>query len=360
MNKFKFLSSAVMAAFFAFGLASCEKENFSTKTEVDVNTPTINIPGVDLPGEYKPGDAVISIQPTVWAILDGELQNVTAASTLTFNDEAMKTYTKTSADGFAAMTIKITATYVATLGEEEKTLTAETTVEVPALNAGQVAIFTPTLVMSAKSPEQGGDEPGGDEPGGDEPGGDEPGGTTPGGSTYGPYLELINQNTNDPVNYHCDVTNKLNYWFPAMTVTTDMKFYQGGTYVENENIINQNYATQANQEINKFKTATEAPITFYEVTVYANSVTCIEFSVTTTKKNYAYKEGTSRAAGDNIATFTVCDNAIIIGNTTYGIALPDSGHGHGHGSVGHNHGHGNAHDHGHGNDNAGGGIVSAL
>ena len=336
MNKFKFLSSAVMAAFFAFGLASCEKENFSTKTEVDVNTPTINIPGVDLPGEYKPGDAVISIQPTVWAILDGELQNVTAASTLTFNDEAMKTYTKTSADGFAAMTVKVVATYVA------------------------VAIFTPTLVVSAKSPEQGGDEPGGDEPGGDEPGGDEPGGTTPGGSTYGPYLELINQNTNDPVNYHCDVTNKLNYWFPAMTVTTDMKFYQGGTYVENENIINQNYATQANQEINKFKTATEAPITFYEVTVYANSVTCIEFSVTTTKKNYAYKEGTSRAAGDNIATFTVCDNAIIIGNTTYGIALPDSGHGHGHGSVGHNHGHGNAHDHGHGNDNAGGGIVSAL
>ena len=214
MNKFKFLSSAVMAAFFAFGLASCEKENFSTKTEVDVNTPTINIPGVDLGGEYKPGDAVISIQPTVWAILDGELQNVTAASTLTFNDEAMKTYTKTSADGFAAMTVKVVATYVATLGEEEKTLTAETTVEVPALTAGQVAIFTPTLVVSAKSPEQGGDQPGGDEPGGDQPGGDEPSVVVPGvdGTDYIYYLGEKTEYTKNTTGY-VDIKNDSPYYF---------------------------------------------------------------------------------------------------------------------------------------------------
>ena len=349
MNKFKFLSSAVMAAFFAFGLASCEKEDFKTDVNPEINAPTINIPGVDLPDSYKPGDAVVSIQPTVWAVINGEVQNVTALTTIKFNDVEMDSYTKTSSTGFAAMTVKIAATYEATVGEEKKTLSAEATIEVPALTPGQVAIFTPTLVMSAKS-----------ETGGDTPGGDTPGGDTPGDTEYGPYFRF-NEVTEPVVKYHCDYANYLNYWFPAMTITSDKEFMFNGTYVTDINIINKNFETKANTEINKFNTAEKAPIVFENVTVYANSVTCIEFETQTTKKYYTYFEGTdSRAADDPIATFVVNETSYKITKYNTGLALPGSGHGHGHASVGHNHGHGNAHDHGHGGNNAGGGIVSAL
>ena len=349
MIKFKFLSSAVMAAFFAFGLASCEKEDFKTDVNPEINAPTINIPGVDLPDSYKPGDAVVSIQPTVWAVINGEVQNVTALTTIKFNDVEMDSYTKTSSTGFAAMTVKIAATYEATVGEEKKTLSAEATIEVPALTPGQVAIFTPTLVMSAKS-----------ETGGDTPGGDTPGGDTPGDTEYGPYFRF-NEVTEPVVKYHCDYANYLNYWFPAMTITSDKEFMLNGTYVTDINIINKNFETKANTEINKFNTAEKAPIVFENVTVYANSVTCIEFETQTTKKYYTYFEGTdSRAADDPIATFVVNETSYKITKYNTGLALPGSGHGHGHGSVGHNHGHGNAHDHGHGGNNAGGGIVSAL
>ena len=360
MNKFKFLSSAVMAAFFAFGLASCEKEDFKTDVNPEINAPTINIPGVDLPDSYKPGDAVVSIQPTVWAVINGEVKNVTALTTIKFNDVEMDSYTKTSSTGFAAMTVKIAATYEATVGEEKKTLSAEATIEVPALTPGQVAIFTPTLVMSAKS-ETGGDTPGGDTPGGDTPGGDTPGGDTPGDTEDESYVSLTNTVTEPVVKYHIDYANYLNYWFPAMTITSDKEFMLNGTYVTDINIINKNFATEANTEINKFNTAEKAPLVFENVTVYANSVTCIEFEAQTTKKYYTFIEGTvSRAAGDPIATFVVNETSYKITKYNTGLALPGSGHGHGHGSVGHNHGHGNAHDHGHGGSNAGGGIVSAL
>ena len=45
MNKFKFLSCAVMAAFFAMGITSCEKENFSPNVDIEVpEFPEIEIP----------------------------------------------------------------------------------------------------------------------------------------------------------------------------------------------------------------------------------------------------------------------------------------------------------------------------
>ena len=279
-----------MAAFFAFGLASCEKEDFKTDVNPEINAPTINIPGVDLPDSYKPGDAVVSIQPTVWAVINGEVKNVTALTTIKFNDVEMDSYTKTSSTGFAAMTVKIAATYEATVGEEKKTLSAEATIEVPALTPGQVAIFTPTLVMSAKS----------------ETGGDTPGGDTPGDTEDESYVSLTNTVTEPVVKYHIDYANYLNYWFPAMTITSDKEFMLNGTYVTDINIINKNFATEANTEINKFNTAEKAPLVFENVTVYANSVTCIEFEAQTTKKYYTFIEGTvSRAAGDPIATFVV-------------------------------------------------------
>lgn len=146
MNKFKFLGSTLMAAFFAFGLASCEKEDFNTK--VDIEGDEVIIPG-DEPD--KKGDAVISVQPTVWALIDGEISNVTSESTITYNGKTKLEYTVNSDQGTSAMTIAIIATYDAKVGDETKTLTATANVEVPALSAGQVYVVSPTLIMRAQS-----------------------------------------------------------------------------------------------------------------------------------------------------------------------------------------------------------------
>lgn len=146
MNKFKFLGSTLMAAFFAFGLASCEKEDFNTK--VDIEGDEVIIPG-DEPD--KKGDAVISVQPTVWALIDGEISNVTSESTITYNGKTKLEYTVNSDQGTSAMTIAIIATYDAKVGNETKTLTATASVEVPALSAGQVYVVSPTLIMRAQS-----------------------------------------------------------------------------------------------------------------------------------------------------------------------------------------------------------------
>lgn len=349
MNKFKFLSSAVMAAFFALGLASCEKEDFKTDVNTDVNAPTLNIPGVDLPESYKPGDAVVSIQPTVWAVINGEVQNVTALTTIKFNGVEMDSYTKTSATGFAAMTVKVAATYEATVGEEKKTLSAETTIEVPALTAGQVAIFTPTLVMSAKFDEPG-DEPGGDEPGGDEPGGDEP----------------------EP-NY--------TYTFNSSSVTTSTKTLEGSFDIKNESPYYYYFSQGVFQNAPKqrvkwttesgheegiasirdlykeiYKDSNEdviigAPL-FY---VYSNSITRIFVTVTETTNTYNIEYTTESRAADKIAgTLTVKDYSYIHKDTKY-FEMNGISHGHGHG-----HGDGHGHDHGHGGSNAGGGIINGI
>ena len=351
MNKFKFFGSTLMAAVFALGLASCEKEDFKTEVKPEVNAPTINIPGVDIPSDlpnYVVGDAVISIQPSVWAVIDGKVQDVTAVATISFNGEEKATYTASSKDGFAAMTVEIAATYVAGEGEEAKTYTGETTVEVPALSAGQVAIFTPTLVLSAQpSEDEGGEGEGG-----------EGEGTTPGGSTgYGPYVVLTSTNTTSQ-KYHCDVQNQLDYYYPEVTVTTDKEFMLGAK-VTATNLINTSYQTEFNNTVNSYNNYTEEKITFGTYPVYAKSVTCVEFTITSTVQQYTFVEGTTRAAGDAIGTFEVTDNSYIINGYNTDIALPGSGHGHGNGN-GHGHGNGNAHDHGHGSDNAGGGIVSPM
>lgn len=146
MNKIKFLGSAFMAAFFAFSLASCEKENF--KTEVDYEQPDVIIPD-DEP--EKKGDAVISVQPTVWALIDGNINNVTSDSKITYNGKAKLEYTVNSDQGTSAMTIAIVATYDAKVGDETKTLTATANLEIPALSAGQVYVVSPTLIMRAQS-----------------------------------------------------------------------------------------------------------------------------------------------------------------------------------------------------------------
>ena len=145
MKKIKFLSCIAMAAFMAIGFTSCEKENFNTDTNVTVTPPTINIPG--LPESYKPGDAVVSIQPSVNALINGEISNVTAAATIKFGDVEKKNYVITG-QTINAQDITISVSYTANVDGFEKVLEATDVVSVPALEAGMVAIITPTIWLS--------------------------------------------------------------------------------------------------------------------------------------------------------------------------------------------------------------------
>ena len=145
MKKIKFLSCIAMAAFMAIGFTSCEKENFNTDTNVTVTPPTINIPG--LPESYKPGDAVVSIQPSVNALINGEISNVTAAATIKFGDVEKKNYVITG-QTINAQDITISVSYTAKVDGFEKVLEATEVVSIPALEAGMVAIITPTIWLS--------------------------------------------------------------------------------------------------------------------------------------------------------------------------------------------------------------------
>lgn len=145
MKKINFLSCAVIAAFMAVSFTACEKENFTS--EVEVETPEINVGGIEIPEGYKPGDAILSVQPTVIAIINGNPENVTSQSKITYNGKDKLEYTVES-NCIAATTVEVKAEYTADIEGHKKTLEAETTVSVPALNAGQIAILTPTLIVS--------------------------------------------------------------------------------------------------------------------------------------------------------------------------------------------------------------------
>ena len=341
MNKFKFLSSAVMAAFFALGLTSCEKEDFNTKVDASVDS-SITIPGV---GEVDKNDAVISIQPTVWAYIDGKLEDVTNKAIITFNGEEKKTYTKVSKEGFSAMTINVVATYIATLGEEQKTLTAEKPIEVPALAAGQAAIFTPTLVVSAES---------GDEPGGDEPSGDEPSVVVPGadGTDYIYYLGEKTEYTKNTTGY-VDIKNDSPYYFYyTSAVFNDVKNPE--IDCEWENGHQQGVETLAEKlNVTESKGYTMTVSSGYYV--YSKSMTRVHAKVQVDITEYpVYVEKKSRSAETKAGTIKVMDKTFIYDKAEY---FDSDGKTHGHGQ---GHGHGHGHDHGHGGSNAGGGIVNPL
>ena len=398
MNKFKFLSSAVMAAFFAFSLASCEKEDF--KTDVDIDVPEVEIPEVDVPDGYKPGDAVIVIQPTVWASIDGVITNVTAASKITYNGNENFSYTVNADKGISAMTVEIAASYDLTVGEETKTLTAAATVNIPALSAGQVVSFSPSLFVSYMSEEKpGGDTPGGDTPGGDQPGGedpddpdqpggedpddpdqpggedpddpDQPGGDTPSGPTISYELQYVDATTDEDANItfvHFDVKNDSYYYIPYTSVKSGDKTAQGVKEAELKGIPAQDMnevKAQATKYENALKetmneeTYTEKELVYEsDFTAYARTIRELWFTKTEGKKVWKVYKAWSNGVNEEIGTIEIQYIDYEEGEAK-SFNMDENGHaaGHGHG-LGHGHGHGA--DHGHGASNAGGGIVYGI
>ena len=347
--KAKVLSCAVMAAFFALGMTSCEKENFTPNVNIDA--PEVEIPEVVVPEGYKPGDAVVSIQPTVLAVINGETKNVTEDenTTITYNgEEGMFVPTLNADKGIDAIAVEVVATYKATIGEETKTLTATTIVRVPKLAAGQVAVFTPTMIMSLNvEVEEPGDEPG------DEPG-EEPGEDTEkvslGLVTEANELETVATKTP----FYIEFDNNSNYYFTGVTDNAGGNLKKG-SFISN---IKVEAAYSENAELQAILGSYNQGIENYSITVknfnlWPNTKTCFKAEQIVETKNYIIKESFETRATEEVkaATFTVTNYAYIISTTP---EYYNSGAGH------NGHGHEGSHGHGHGTGNAGGGIIYGL
>lgn len=319
--KIKFLSYVAVAALFAMGITSCEEEDFNTKVDTEVTPPSITIPG--LPEGYKPGDAVISIQPSVWAIIDGNIQNVTAVATIKFDGAEQKVYTKSSANGFTTQSIEIAASYKL---NEETTLTAETTVEVPALAAGQVAIFNPTLVMSYK--------------------GDDATFVFAGEPSVSPEKTVQKG--------YVEFDNASQYYYLDVTKTLEIETSKSQT---KDVVIESAY--QGNEKlqaiVNAFNTSTTENCEF-KFDLWPETKTCFSIEQVVVEKKYQIDANVNvtRSASVKAAAFTVEEYNCII--DTKNVKYFNTGHGY----TGHGHAHSHGHGHGHGADNAGGGIVWGI
>ena len=332
MKKIKFLSCAALAAFMAFGLASCEKENFNTDANVTVTTPTINIPGIEIPDSYKPGDAVVSIQPSVNALVNGEILKVTDKAIVKFNgEESDKKYKVLTGQTIAAQEIAISVSYTANVEGFEKTLEATDVVSVPALQAGMVAIITPTIWLSA--------------------------------TAEGYFLETGITTTPSEIVKNKVIENKTDYWYSDYDAV--IPYVIEGSYLtskeimagyENDETVVKALDTYAKGLSTELKYNEE--VTLKDLNVYAQSLTIIPFSQEVISTEYEIKKEMTWSRSTEIKTvakFTIEKYGKVqfdVNDIKYNVNLEGEGHGHGHGE-GHGHGHG-------GNDNAGGSIVDAL
>ena len=327
MNKIKLFGCALMGAFMAFNLASCEKENFSTKTDVTVTTPSITIPGITLPEGYKPGDAVVSIQPTVNALINGIIENVTAEATIKFNG-VEKPYEVLHGQTITEQTITISVSYKAVVDGVENVLEATETINIPQMEAGMVAIITPTIWLSANT------------------------------DIY--YFNQSTEGTPETVKKNIPIENPEYVWYSDQVAKIE---FAKGSRVENlEFAEGYENDSKVKAEIEKITKGMSQELNTYilevgNITVLANSQTIIRISQVKTTTKYEILEGlkwnTSRAVGDVVATFDVVTYSEgNIDEIVTDIHIKGEGHGH----AGHGHGHG----HSDGNLNAGGSIVDAL
>lgn len=333
MKKIKFLSCAALAAFMAFGLASCEKENFNTDANVTVTTPTINIPGIEIPDSYKPGDAVVSIQPSVNALVNGEILKVTDKAIVKFNgEESDKKYKVLTGQTIAAQEIAISVSYTANVEGFEKTLEATDVVSVPALQAGMVAIITPTIWLSA--------------------------------TAEGYFLETGITTVEKEIEKKYAIKNPTDYWYSDYDVV--LPYVIEGSYLKGEPEIMAGYENDETvvKILDTYAKALSTElkynekVTLKDLNVYAQSLTIIPFSQEVISTEYEIKKEMTWSRSSEIKTvakFTVEKYGKVQydeNDIKYDVNLEGEGHGHGHGE-GHGHGHG-------GNDNAGGSIVDAL
>lgn len=322
MKKINFLSCAILAAAFTLGLSSCEKEDFRNDYDVDIEVP-------------EASNAVVSISPSVIAFVNGSAKNVTNEANIQF------TTPTAGADGtISATSVKITVKYTAIVevyGETlSKEITAEETVNVPALGKGMCCILTPTIVLSVQT---------------------EIGSASP---VKGTETELAPE-IND-----ISIKNETQYYYTDVNGEYE---YKTGTEVDRESIewIEKSYQNDAeiNAMINAFDNIKMEKQKVSGIVVMAQSQTIIEVETLITSTEYTLKKTVSLSRAAESAEIDIVKFNVIgyIGTTDNSQAGPKSdenpnGYDVNINLEGEEHGHGHGHGNGHGDSsNAGGGIV---
>lgn len=324
MKKIKFLSIATMVAFMAMGLSSCEKENFRSEFDVEVDAPVIP----------DAAPAVVSINPNVLAFINGSAKNVTSEADITYN------VPEAGEDGtIAAQEVTINVKYTAEVevyGEKlTKEVTATETVKVPALGKGMCCVLNPTIVLSVQTNVE----------------------------AVSPSKGQTTELTPEPK----DVTikNETQYFYTDVNGEYE---YKSGTEVENINWIEDSfkYDNEINATINEFNKIEMKKQPVKDIVVMAQSQTIIKAEILKRSTEYVIKKNISlgRATTDTmeleIVKFNVVEYYGIQDNSNAGAKSDENPNGYDVNihiqGVGHGHGHG--HGSGHGNSsNAGGGLV---
>lgn len=300
MKKMKFLSGisavfALAAVALATTFTSCEKEEFNVKFEPVNATATVKA-------------NVIWIEDGVSRVLGDNEANVTYSPNSTF----------TGNPTLAAQTVTVTATY--------KDISASMVVNVPALQAGQNAYITPTLVLVKQTPNS----------------------------------KTVINNVQGATTVAAAATavedNYTNYYYEKVAKWTE----KSGMKIVSTDIMTTDLTEQA--VIYGFigtleETYTETP---RETEVYVGAQSRTEVTVTYSIVKTTYEiwkeevaDTDTRAIGDKtlLASIVTDDYQTSVFSAKVDQQIP----GHNHAPMGHGHGHG----HGHGEDNAGGGIIVA-
>lgn len=287
MKKIKFLNG--MSAVFALAVValattftSCEKEEFNVNV-----TPT-------------PAKAVIS--PIVLAIESGVTTDVTAQATITPTE---LTFTGTPA--LAAKDVAVTAEY--------NGLSSTVTVKIPALEAGQFATYTPTIILQDKDAE----------------------------------IQIVSKETElDPVSVvgkELTWTNPSDYWYYLASFTYTQK--EGNkvadeVYNKENDLVEQaaaeSFFSALQTTYKEYSKATAAD----SYKVYANSMTTATVTYTTTTTEWQVVKMAGDAQVKELGSVN-SDNYVTTLKVVENQDIP---------------GHGHTHGHGHGQGNAGGGIAN--
>lgn len=297
MKKIKFLNG--MSAVFALAVValattftSCEKEEFNVKVE--------------------PINAQATISPIVLAVENGVTKDVTGDAAITYDPAS----TFTGSPSFAGATVTIGVTY--------KDMSTSVKVIVPALQAGQFASLTPTIILQKEAPET--------------------------------KIEMNETATTQEVSKdgNKEVPNPTDY-----LVTTTVKYTKksGNLVLEDSKVINTTDFSERMLAESFFSTLKntyeETPAVEEGVKVYAHSQTeaKVVYTVVTTEYKIVKTADANTKAGEEVLASIKTQNY-----TKTDLQIKDNQPipGHNHAPQGHGHGHG------HGDDgNAGGGIVIA-
>ena len=295
MKKIKFLNGinavfALAVVALATAFTSCEKEEFNVNIE--------------------PINAQATISPIVLAVENGVTTDVTSVATVTISPSATFTGNPT----LAATTATVTASY--------NDMSVEVKVAVPALQAGQFASLTPTIILQKETAET--------------------------------KIVVDPQESTNTENKEGFEDNTTDYYY----YTTGKYLNKSGNKVlEDTKVINTTDLLEIGA-INSFfstlkDTYKEEEVEIdKEIPVYAHSRTIINVAytvVTTDYKIVKTADANTKTGEEILASMKVKNFATALGDILVDQQIP----GHNHAPAGHGHGHG------HGGDNAGGGIVVA-